>query len=329
MDEIHYPAFYKLNIPYDIIKKDAGQSALSVFSQFYAVCKKYKPNLIHTWGRIQSLYALPAVIFQRIPLVNSQITSAPPPSSRGFLNAMVDHINFNFSKVILSNSRAGIVAYTPPAEKRKVIYNGINLNRFHNLPDTCTVKSKYGISTPYAVIMSASFSPNKDYDLFYNVASRVTTIRNDVTFIGIGVSHDERKFRALQSLAHANNRILFPGRIDDVEALVNACDIGVLFSNRNVHGEGISNSIMEYMALSKPVIANDAGGTKEIVHHNKNGYLIKDHTEEEIVKLILELLDDKDKAKAFGEASREIIEESFSLERMGDAFEQVYLEALK
>src|SRR5690606_25465743 len=104
--------------------------------------------------------------------------------------------------------------------------------------------------------------------------------------------------------------------------------IGMLFSNKTVHGEGISNSIMEYMALSKPVIANDAGGTLEILRHNENGYLINKQTEDEIVKLIISLLDDKSKCDAFGQASRQIIEESFSLNKMGNAFEEVYRELL-
>ena len=38
--------------------------------------------------------------------------------------------------------------------------------------------------------------------------------------------------------------------------------------------EGISNSIMEYMALGKPVIATDGGGTKEIVDDGETGFLI-------------------------------------------------------
>lgn len=324
---IHYPDFFKLNIPYYTLPKLWEKNDFTVFYQFYKLCEQYQPDIIHAWGRMQTFYAIPAVIKQDITLVNSQITSAPPKTSSWSLTKLIDRINFRFSKIVLSNSLAGISAYNPPAHKSKVIYNGINLDRFLNLPDVASIKAKYGINTQYAVLMSASFSPNKDHKLFLKIAKKITKIRDDITFIGVG-SHDHTQaFKRLKKRSAKHPRILFPGRINDVEALIHACTIGVLFSNRSVHGEGISNSVMEYMSLSKPVIANDAGGTREIVHHNKNGYLVDNHTEDEIAELILDLINDEQKRESFGAKSKEIILETFSLEKMGKAFELVYKEA--
>ena len=125
-------------------------------------------------------------------------------------------------------------------------------------------------------------------------------------------------------MINQNPRILLTGRIHDVEALVNTCTVGVLFSNKAVHGEGISNSVMEYMSLARPVIANDAGGTKEIMQHNVNGYLVTQQTENEIIAMIMGLIDNPEKCTAFGNAGRKIIEGSFSLDKMGKAFEKTY-----
>ena len=102
-DIIHYPYFYKLDIPYKTIQKN-----VTVFIKFYQVCKQFLPHLIHTWGSMQSFYSLPAVIGQKIPLINSQISSAPPKSKRWSVTQLINWINFRFSKVILSNSQAGI-----------------------------------------------------------------------------------------------------------------------------------------------------------------------------------------------------------------------------
>jgi glycosyltransferase involved in cell wall biosynthesis len=203
------------------------------------------------------------------------------------------------------------------------------MDRFSNLPGTQSIKIKYGISTPYTIVMAASFTNNKDYDTFYKVAKTITSKREDVTFIGVGgYGKNDATYRQLLQLTAGTKRILFPGRITDVEALVNACDVGVLFSNKKVHGEGISNSILEYMCLAKPVLANDAGGTNEIVRNNENGYLVTDQSPEEISQLLLNLLDNKEKCKSFGMQSRKIAEQVFSLEKMGEAFEEVYMELL-
>jgi Glycosyltransferase len=326
---VHYSAFHELNILYRVISKNRQTANLTVFSQFYKICREFKPHIIHTWGRMQTLYALPAVIGQGIPLVNGQITSAPPGMPRWSFKRIIDWLNFKCSTVILSNSRAGIEAYRPPGRKVKIIYNGINLSRFENLPAPEEVRKKYGITTPHAVLMVASFTKNKDYNLFFKIAEQVTSKRDDITFIAAGDSCDDGSVvRRLDDMLSHNGRIVLTGRIADVEALVNSCTIGVLFSNTAVHGEGISNSILEYMCLRRPVIANDAGGTREIVHHNVNGYLVTSQSDTEISGMILSLIDNPEKCRAFGQAGRKIIEEQFALDKMGRAFEETYKQVL-
>jgi glycosyltransferase involved in cell wall biosynthesis len=258
-------------------------------------------------------------------LVNGQITSAPPNAAKWSLKRLIDRINFHFSTIILSNSRAGIEAYHPPYKKTKVIYNGISLSRFQNLPAPEEIRAKYGIATPYAVVMVATFSPNKNYNLFFTIAEKITRVRDDITFVAVGDScKDDAGIKPFAEMAKGNPRIKLTGRIYDVEAVVNSCNIGILFSNTAVHGEGISNAVIEYMGLARPVIANDAGGTKEIVHHNVNGYLLTHQSENEIAGLITSLIDNAEKCSAFGKAGRKIIEESFSLDKMGKEFEQTY-----
>jgi len=326
---VDYPVFYNLKVTCRIIKKRWQKNDCTVFYQFYKICRQFKPHLIHTWGRMQTFYALPAVIGQQIPLVNGQITSAPPHAARWSLKKLIDRINFNFSTAILSNSRAGIEAYKPPLTKMKIIYNGISFHRFENLPPQQGVRLKYGITTPFAVVMVATFSANKDYKLFFSIAEKITRQRNDITFIAVGDNcKDPAACARYQELARRNSLIKITGRIYDVEALVNCCTVGVLFSNTAVHGEGISNAIIEYMSLGRPVIANDAGGTKEIVHHNVNGYLVSRQSEAVIISMILNLIDNPEKCTAFGKAGRELIEETFSLNRMGKEFEQTYDDVL-
>ncbi|CAM3509754.1 glycosyltransferase [Pontibacter korlensis] len=324
-DEIHYPSFYDLGVPYVVLPKLWKKNDFTVFYQFYKICKEYSPHLIHTWGRMQTFYTLPTVLRYGIPIINSQITSAPPRINKWSTDRLIDQLNFFGSKIILSNSKAGLDSFKPPLEKSRVIYNGINLSRFVDLPDPERIKLKYNILTRHAVVMSASVSPNKNYDLFCEVAEIVAKRRTDVTFIGVGQSHDDAKYKELLERVKGNSRILLPGRINDVEALVNACDIGVLFS---MNGEGISNSIMEYMALGKPVIANEEGGTKELVYHNENGYLISNHSAQEVADMVMDLLSNSAKYASFGKRSQEIIYQKFSLEQMGRSFESVYREAL-
>ena len=50
------------------------------------------------------------------------------------------------------------------------------------------------------------------------------------------------------------DKMIFTGKVKNVENIIGLSDIGILLTNYGQHQEGISNTILEYMALSKPVI---------------------------------------------------------------------------
>lgn len=315
-DEVHYSAFKKLKVNYIVIKKSWRKFDFTVVYKLYKLCKSIKPHILHTWGTMQTFYAIPTVLKLNIPLINSQITSAPPTTQK--IN-VYNHINFKYSDVILSNSKAGLVSFAPPLDKTRVIYNGLDLCRFENLIQPAEIRSKLNITKPFLVVMTASFSANKNYELFFKIAKCVCSKRDDVNFIAVGRFSDDLNMRNFQ--LNKTENIIMTGQIDYVESVVNACHVGLLFSP---NGEGLSNAILEYMALGKPVIANDAGGNRELITNNENGYLINDETVEEIADLVNRLLDDKKLRERFGDNNRKKIEEHFTLDKMGKAFVGIY-----
>ena len=322
--DVEFSKFLELDIKKITLKKSKIISKFNYFFDFNKVLKNFKPHIVHTWGSMQTLYSLPTVMYSEIKLINGQITSAPPhvPLKEQLINS----INFLYSDLILSNSKAGIEAFKPPKSKARVIYNGLNLSRFENLPDISLIKEKYRIKTRYLIVMVANFTPNKDYLRFFRIANLLCKERNDVTCMGVGYfEKDSELVSGCRKIIGTNKNLIIHPQITDVEALINACDIGILFSP---NGEGISNAIIEYMALGKPVIANDAGGTKEIINHNENGYLIRNQSEEDIKDLLLNLLDNEKERISFGLASRMRIERDFSLSMMGNAFSDIYQEIL-
>ncbi|WP_040481741.1 glycosyltransferase [Mariniradius saccharolyticus] len=324
--EVLFDNFYSLQVEW--LPLSTSRLTIGSFSEFYQIVKKISPDIIHTWGTKQTLIAVPPKLFsKKIKLVNSQITSAPPNLS--LTEKLLSQINFLFSDSILSNSFAGIEAYNPPKTKAEVIYNGLNAQRFKFLPERQEMRKKFGIETRFAVIMVASYSQNKDYERFFKVGWELLKLRQDTTFLGIGYYDDSEPYfrNALEIAAKSPNLKPLPGTFE-VEALVNACDIGVLFSNNKVHGEGISNAVIEYMALGKPVIANDAGGTREVVHDQWNGFLIKEESPEEVALMIHNLLENPTLMEEMGRRSEERIAKDFSLDKMGAEFEKVYQKLL-
>lgn len=323
---VMFENFYSLNVQW--IPLSTSRLTVGSFFEFYQIVREIGPDIIHTWGNKQTLISIfPRVFFKKIRLVNSQITSAPPKIPTA--EKLISKLNFQVSDKILSNSFAGIESYRPPKSKSSVIYNGLNFRRFEGLPDKGVIRGQFGVETRFAVVMIATYSQNKDYVRFFKVGRALLNIRQDTTFLGVGYYVDDQEFyrQALEISRGFHQLKPLPGTYQ-VEALVNACDIGVLFSNAKVHGEGISNAVIEYMALGKPVIANDAGGTKEIVEDQWNGLLIQEESPEEIARKIDALLNQPELMEKMGKRSKERVRRDFSLDKMGFEFEKVYRELI-
>jgi trehalose synthase len=81
--------------------------------------------------------------------------------------------------------------------------------------------------------------------------------------------------------------------------------------------EGFGLTVAEAAWKSKPVVGGRAGGITLQVEHSRTGYLVE--SVEECAERALELLRDPDRAKAMGEAGRELVRENFLTTReLGD-----------
>jgi len=325
-ENVHYTYVEDLNIKtYQIIRKQ--RKDLSVFFKFYKLFKEARPDVIHSWNSMCSVYAIPAAKLLGIKFVNGFLRDAPPKFNIKRKEWLRAGLTFPLSDKILSNSCAGLNAYKVPARKGVCVHNGFNFERTNNLEDKNSIKEKYSIKTQFIVGMVATFSDKKDYVTFINAAQTVLESRDDVTFIAVG-DGDNLDSCKNQVKPEFKNRIKFFGRQKDVESIINVFDIGVLATNDKIHGEGISNTIMEYMALEKPVIATDCGGNRELVKDGETGILVKTTNSIEMAQKILLLLENEEMTKNFGRNGREKLKSEFNLEKMGNEFENLYRELL-
>jgi glycosyltransferase involved in cell wall biosynthesis len=90
--------------------------------------------------------------------------------------------------------------------------------------------------------------------------------------------------------------------------------------------EGIANVVLEAMAMEIPVVSSSAGGIKEVIINNVNGVLCENYDYKSMAEALHALSIDFDKRKCLGKRGRKTIEESFSLDRYIDVFEQQYYE---
>jgi glycosyltransferase involved in cell wall biosynthesis len=316
--EVHYKEVFRINtrIHYIIRKR---KKDISAFYKFYKICKNYKPDIVHCWDSMTAIYSIPSCKLLNIKFVNGMIVDAP--SKQNIFNKywLRGKLTFPFSNIILSNSKAGLAAYHAPKKKRFFIYNGFNFKRANNITDREQIRSLLKIDTRYVIGMVASLSKFKDYKTFFGAAQLLLSQRDDVTFLAIGSETDSVLARNLFDKIYTNCFRLL-GKQTDIESLINAIDIGVMAT----YTEGISNSIMEYMALGKPVIATDGGGTCEIVKDGETGFLVKTSNVEDLTNKMELLLNDAKLRSTMGMAGKQRIYNSFSIDIMVEKHILVY-----
>lgn len=318
-ERVHFEQIYDLDVQVKVIKRKGIKRDPRLFKKFYDQCVEFKPDIIHTWGFMTTFYAIPARVLLGIPLVSSMITVAKRDFRVISLSNLFFKLSCLFSNLIISNSKAGLRAFNVNSKKARVIYNGVRLERFHQQYPLVQIRNELGIKTLYVVVMVATFSKFKDYNLFLDVAAEINKKRNDITFLGVGGGPDWDRIDK-RIITEGISNVILTGRQSEVEKIIIASDIGLLCT----FSEGISNSIIEYMAMAKPVVVTDTtGGSGELIINGVTGYCLPRDVKM-VATVITKLIDNKDLSASMGLKGKERIENNFSIERMGKEFVDLY-----
>jgi len=277
-------------------------------------------QLIHTLDMMSSFYVFPIARQMRIPLINASIQNAFPG---GGVRWKLERLLLKVSDYRVANSYAGLHSrgFTEKERKNIVIVNGFDFSRVER---SFTNENSYlhaRAGKTKTVGMVAGFSRYKDYPTFIRAAREISRRRKDVLFVTVG---DGDALEACRKMAADVGAIKFLGKRKNVEEIVATFDIGVL----STFTEGISNSLMEYMALRKPVVATDGGGTRELVMDGETGFLVPPGNPAALAAKIEYLLDNPDTARRMGEAGEARLKREFSLTSMVEGTVKLYELAL-
>lgn len=320
--KVEYQEIHDMGIPIFYLERKPKKDP-RVFWRFFQVCKKERPDVIHSWGTMPSIYAIPAAKILGIKFINASIANAPENMSWRDSDFLRSKITYPFCDAVVGNSRAGLSAYEAPANKSFCFYNGFDFRRINVLDDEVNIRQQYNIQEGLVTGMVGAFFERKDYDTYLRAAIRYLDERRDMTFLAIGDGPDLPRFKAMVPAQH-QDRIIFTGMVHNVESLVNIFDIGVLAT----YTEGISNSIMEYMVLAKPVIASDGGGTKELVLDKETGFLIPQRDPAKLYEYLKTLADNRELRILYGTNGKHRIHTYFTLDRMEKDYYKLYQKLL-
>lgn len=211
-------------------------------------------------------------------------------------------------------------AAMPPA-RAIAIQNGVDFAR---------LRARAGAPAPglpagFRVGTVGRLDPVKGLDHLIAAAALVAPQAPDVCFViaGDGPERAALEERARQ-LAVAE-RVTFLGQRDDVPAVLASLDLFVQSSL----SEGLSNALLEAMALGCPIVATEIGPNAEAVRHLESALLVPPADAPALAEAILRLRRDRSLAADLGRAARARAEENFSLERSVERYLELYYALLE
>ena len=158
---------------------------------------------------------------------------------------------------------------------------------------------------------------NKGIREFAKAAREVKKIFPDATFtIGgwFDEGNDNISIAELNSWTD-NNVIEYIGQVDDVSSAISKCSIFVLPSYR----EGTPRTILEAMAMGRPIITSNTAGCKETVKHGENGFLVEVKSTDKLIEAMIYFINNPNSISSMGMRSREIAEKKFDVKKVNKA----------
>lgn len=291
-----------------IIPKEKSnlEPVFSIFDSF----EKFRPHVVHSFDIISAFYSFMPSVLYKSRIVNATIQDAGLDKGwqRRLKIALIKRADMT-----IGNSFKGLNSYGVSGE---VLYNFIDESRFH----------KPNRSERFHAAMVANFSIYKDYDAYFRVVKRLLdeNLIDDAYAIGSGNRAEEYKRTVMGFEPEIRDRIVFTGNTNIVEEILSSISVGFLFST-DEYGEGISNSVLEYMASGVIPIVSDIGASDEIIKDGINGFLVDKNDTDGIADIVRRLKNENGLSDKLRERALETIKEKFSLSANIRKLEGIYL----
>lgn len=204
-----------------------------------------------------------------------------------------------------------------PAAQRPFIPNGVDTDRFKpvSTEEKAAVRRRLNLPAGTITVFMGRLSPEKRVDQLVDVWPAIRAAYKDANLVILGTGPEEETLKQ-----RAGAGVIFAGRIADVVPYLQAADIFVLPSST----EGLSNAMLEGMAMGLAVVATDVGGAPDLIQHGQSGWLIPPDTPAKLEEAFITLLADTAARQAMGQKARQKVEQEYALAAVADRLRQLY-----
>ncbi|HHW03881.1 MAG TPA: glycosyltransferase family 4 protein [Thermoanaerobacterales bacterium] len=303
-----------------VFELSGGEKSLKFehIKELMGIISREKIDIVHTHasfaGRIAGKLSGCRVVLTRHGLGQCK---------KGFVQRTITGILSRiFTDAIIAISRAVKISMMEtgvPADMIKIIYNGIDVSEFNSIEPRLKKEFNLVEKSPIVGIV-ARLVPEKGYEYALKAMPAVLKKFPGAVMVIVG---DGPLRKALEDLCldlGIHEHVIFLGYQDRVETLEADFDVFLLPSV----SEGLGLSLLEAMALAKPVVATEVGGIPEVVKSGVNGLLVPPRDPSAIAEAIIRILSSKQMAYSLGQAAKNTVFDRFSARYMAEKTMEVY-----
>jgi len=227
----------------------------------------------------------------------------------------LQNLTFRFSDLVMSTNESyravAIRSGEVDPENVVVVRNGPELSRFTGVEPDPSLKHDKDLLGFYV----GNMGPQDGVDYLLRAAAILRRRRDDFRIVLVGGGSDLNRLQHLARELHLEDCAHFTGRIPDTELLALLATADVCFSpdpKNPLNDHSTMNKTMEYMVMSKPVVAFDLVETR--VSAGDAALYASDNDIEEYARHMERLFDSPDLRRQLGQEGRRRIEEGLSWE---------------
>jgi len=203
-----------------------------------------------------------------------------------------------------------------PPDKIFYIPNWIDVTSYINARKTGLYRKKYGLEDKFILLFAGVIGPFQGLDVLINAVAEAKDIPDDICILIVGEGAEKDRLMKMKTEYSLSNIVFEPFvSLEEYPKLVKDVDAGIVCLSSLNKTPVVPGKVLGYMASSVPVVAllNKESDGHMIIEEAECGYSIaSDASTEEISNLILQIYNEKDKLKQYGENGHRYVLKHFT-----------------
>ncbi len=296
-------------------EETTGSRAVNFYrrmSRLHRIWKKERPDLVLSCVGKNNFMAVVTTMFTKTKPVVSVVGEAKEEYPNRLMKALANLLFPFASGVILQTERSKSFFSQRVSRTSVILPNSLN---------PLFIRERFRGEREKRIVSVGRLDANKNHEMMIRAFAGLAGRYPEYTLTIYGEGELREHLQKLIASLGLEEKVFLPGVVPDVAERIEKATLFLLVS----YSEGVSNALIEALALGLPVIATDvpSGGTQELIRHGENGLIIPPGDEEALKAAMERLLSDGEYAERLGEQAHKI-QERLAPERVNRQWQEYF-----